>query len=316
MVNLGKLPLHYVSADPAHSGPVLVDHNGLKIISCQKCGYRHQFPLPDPAIVTRHYAAADTFYRDSDGWFRKERAEHEQGLWNPMYQWQAGLLRSTRPERAFGTPLVDLGTGAGWFVKFWQDTYSARAVGVEPSRTARSYSPCPQLIEPSLKMAAKRFRVNTSLFIRAALVLEHLPDPVGFLREGLAAFPGCAGVMVIVPNEWNPLQMALNRRLASDRRYWWLAKDHLNYFDPAGLRRVMEAAGLSVQFIGVTCPVEGFHFLGFPYIGNEEVGKKVHRLRLRLERLPGTFALYQWLFRRWGWGRELVAIGVPNALSD
>lgn len=274
-------------------------------------GYRRLDPLPDPEQVARYYADNDAFYLDSAPWFEKERQEHQQGLWQAAYDWQLSKLTP------YGASyrLVDLGAGSGYFVQFWNHWFGRDcAVGVEPSRTARSWSPCPGRMEASLSLAAKRFHQGAKVYLRAALLLEHLPDPAWYLKEAVRYFPGTQAVLVIVPNDYNPLQLRLNRRVSRDKQFWWIADYHCNYFDPAGLRAVMEAAGLQVVYEGVTCPLELFGLAGLNYIGNDALGKKIHRLRLRFEQMAGgrAFGLYDWLYHRYGWGRELVFVGIPK----
>ena len=73
-------------------------------------------------------------------------------------------------------------------------------------------------------------------------VLEHVLDPSGLLRtiRGMLAPDGL--VVVRVPNDFNPLQVAAQAALG--HAPWWIAApDHVNYFDHASLRRVVEAAG-------------------------------------------------------------------------
>jgi len=54
--------------------------------------------------------------------------------------------------------------------------------------------------------------------------------------------------------------------------------------------------------------MELFILLGFDYRGNDELGRKCHLARLRLERRvgPRIFKLYGWLHRRLVWGREMI----------
>ena len=291
----------------SHFGPTVAFKNDLKVIACYDCGRYHLDPLPDPRKVSQYYQA-DKFYTDSDQWFHREADEHRRGLWDAAYHWQVKQLRTvTRP----CSRLIDLGTGAGWFVHFWNKNYGS-AVGVEPSRTATSWSPCFNRLEANLSKAARRYIPGSPVYLRAALVLEHLPDPVGFLKEALTAFLGALAVMVIVPNEFNPLQLRLNKKLPLTQNTYWLVKDHVNYFNPVSLRSTMVQAGLEVVFEGVTAPMELFPLTGLNYIGNDKLGVKCHQTRLQFETVfKGlAFGLYQQWYKRHGWGRELVFIGV------
>ena len=111
-------------------------------------------------------------------------------------------------------------------------------------------------------------------------------------------------ILVVVPNDFNRLQMELNY-------FGFIGKAHVNYFTPQSLQYVMEQAGLKVVHKSATFPMELFIFADIDYRGNDQLGRKCHRFRLRIERLFGwrIFWLYQKWFNWWGIGRELIFVG-------
>lgn len=140
---------------------------------------------------------------------------------------------------------------------------------------------------------------------RASLLLEHLPDPLGYVR-GLTTQDWWDGrLLIITPNEFNPLQKILARRHGD----WFVCRHHINYFTPASLTRLLAQAGLEVKYMGATFPME-LMGLVYDYVANDTRGRRCHAARLRLERAvgPGIFSLYGWLLRRFGWGRELLVM--------
>lgn len=136
-----------------------------------------------------------------------------------------------------GRKILDVGCGSGEFMEMLQEC-DVVACGVEPSST---------LCERASK---KGFQVVRGLVSDESLsqlrglggftclqVLEHVSDPVAFLRvlRGCLANDGVA--IVEVP--------ALER-IIEDRRLYEFFPDHLNYFSLGTLTRACESAGFQV----------------------------------------------------------------------
>jgi SAM-dependent methyltransferase len=78
--------------------------------------------------------------------------------------------------------------------------------------------------------------------IFAQHVVEHLTDPAGFLATAAGLLVPGGRIVIGVPNF-----AARLRRLAPDAWGWYQVPVHLHHFTPASLRRLVEAAGLSVE---------------------------------------------------------------------
>ena len=239
-----------------HEGPVWAERNGLRIIHCWTCGFCHLDPLPTVAWATDYYATS-RFYKDFApmSWFSKETLEHRQGLWEPSYLHQTRLM-GCMPF------LVDVGCGAGWYVYHWNRRRSL-AFGIEPSLSARLASPVPQFLFKNWNEVDAAFRERAGLSpsgqeghlhasLRAALVLEHLPDPRGFLAECHEHLHREGRLLVIMPNEFNPLQKRINRGAHKD---WFVAEPHVNYFTPQSLRGLLRSCGFRVVHETSTFPM-------------------------------------------------------------
>ena len=273
-----------------HHGPVLAERGELTVIDCEACGYAHLHPLrfPKAGELYGEHAPPD--------WFDKVRREHEEGWWRPAYDHQVRLLKDA-------WTLVDWGAGAGWFVHHWLDQYRGVGIGIEPSEDARKAARVPEYLFPDVGRARERYELPLgTTAARASLVLEHLVNPRVFLR-GMVSHAD-ARIMVVVPNEFSPLQ----RRVGGD---WFVNRVHLNYFNPWSLRGLFSQAGLRVVHEGATFPMELFILTGKDYRGDDALGRECHALRLKFERKLGrlAFLLYGLMYRAAGWGRELVFVG-------
>jgi len=282
-----------------HWGPVVARNGDLTAIDCEHCGWAHLVPLPDEKEVKAFYENDGQYTNDS--WFEKELKEHRKGFWEAYYESQAKLLYTPH------STIIDWGCGAGFFLHWWRrGNKSLWALGVEPSKRAREFYP---KIHPSpISCSAPIFSLgkNAPVFPqqnhRISLVLEHLVDPLGFMK--MIGKRGESKVLIVVPNEiTNPIQKKVGGN-------WWVQKHHINYFTPQGLRRLLWKAGFEVTYETATAPMEIFILLGLDYRENDKLGKQCHEFRLRFERRFGrtAFALYHLLYKRFGWGRELVFV--------
>ena len=281
--------------------PKTVTKNGVVIVGfCSNCGYHHLLDLPSPAEIEKRYNS-DTFYKyfAPPDWFEKERKEHEAGLWNAAYDYRLSLLGQYE---TFNGRLFDVGCGAGWFVKHANSTGKWTAYGYDPSVQARTIANDWHILSHK--------STDYSLYdaVHMSLVLEHVLDPLGELRYWVGRMRPVKDkpprLMVIVPNDFSPLQ----KRLGT---LHYLASAHLNYFTPETLFHLMTKVGLRVIHASATFPMELFQIAGMKYIGNDEVGRKCHMIRLRFEKRHGkcAFRLYQLLFKLFGWGREIIMVG-------
>jgi len=274
-----------------HWGPVVAKNEGLKVIDCAFCGWAHLYPPPSEEEVKTFYEQ-DGPYSD-DSWFDKELEEHNDGLWDAYYQSQVDILSSDNT-------LIDWGCGAGFFPD-WHYRHIGICFGIEPSPRARAYgcvhSPLDPIILPDIFITNGGGRFSG----RAALVLEHLVDPLGFLKVMHSVVHDRA--IVIVPSEFSALQKKVGGN-------WWVHKHHINYFTPQSLRRILWEAGFKTTYETATFPMEIFLMLGLNYRENDELGNKCHEFRLKFEKRFGktSFALYHLLYKKFGWGRELVFV--------
>jgi len=287
-----------------HRGSVIARNGEFAVIDCRKCGYAHLQDLPTQQEVDAYYTR-DEFYRthSPDDWFEKEKREHEGGYWQSAYDYEIDLLESR-------SQVVDVGCGTGYFIHHYRRSGSV-AYGIEPSASAREVSP---LHHAYLFQDIAHLRQNVALghstdSARMAFVLEHLLDPLYHTLEVRNALVGPQGrLLITVPNEFNPLQRRVEQRVD---HAWYVQKPHINYFDRQSIRRLLKACGFKVVYQGGTFPMELMYLMGYHYIGNDTIGRRVHNWRLRFEKLlgPSVYKLYHLLYNKLGWGRETIIVG-------
>jgi len=141
--------------------------------------------------------------------------------------------------------VVDIGCGNGTFLKalcrVWPE---CRALGVDPALPHDEVLADGRLTLIKGVFAPTQLQGAPSLVV-ARHVLEHMPDPVGFVRELRTASEAGSGapVFVEVPDlEW----------ILAHQAFWDFCYEHCNYFTPATLREVLARAGLRTTAADVT----------------------------------------------------------------
>lgn len=194
------------------------------IYKCANCGFMECPALPD---VLDYYAEMDDLgYEDT----RSERTLQAQGLLKALIK--------AKPEGR----LLDVGAGSGILVAAAQKI-GFDAQGIEPStplqrRAVENGLPVKLGILPSPDI--------TGPFDAVTLVdvIEHVPDPVGLLREIRAELAEDGVCMVVTPDV-----KSLSARVMG-WRWWHFRIAHIGYFDRSTLTRAINAAGMEVVSTG------------------------------------------------------------------
>lgn len=275
-----------------HRGPVIavnkIGDETINVLDCDVCGYAHLENLPTQKELDEYYLK-DLFYKthSSKDWFEKNKREHRHGYWFSQYEYQDRQLN-------VGS-VLDYGSGDGWFIRYYKN-----AVGVEPSQLARSY--CNDLYIVS---DIQHLRGVKYYNIRMSLVLEHILEPYPLIYNLMDYGYNNHKIQIIVPNEFNPLQNKIRERLSCD---WFVQKPHINYFTKESIIKLVKRCGYYITDTCGTFPMELFYLMGFKYIGDDNLGRKCHNIRLNFERTFGVnaYKLYRVLYNKLGWGRESI----------
>lgn len=189
-----------------------LDRDELSFTLC-RCGGMCQNPMPtDDSLVEFYQSAFRVAYPTSN---ERERAERV----FPYFPSVPGRMLDVGCSEG---ELMGLASASGW-----------HAEGVEPNPTGRERA---SRFGPVASTLAQVF--GTFDLVTASHVLEHVPDPVGFLREmGRRVAPG-GTVLVIVPRGS-------------------LAPPHLLAMGEPTLRLLFERAGLTIETMEIVVAKPG-----------------------------------------------------------
>jgi 2-polyprenyl-3-methyl-5-hydroxy-6-metoxy-1,4-benzoquinol methylase len=209
-------------------------------------------------------------------------------------------------------PVLDIGCGTGNLVEYMSEV-GLEAEGIEPSQEAAKIGKERGLKvrQATLEVAASeveaggRYRAVTMLN-----VLEHVPDPIGFLKTSRSLLAKGGLLILRVPNDYTEIQKVAEQ--LSTRKQWWVANpDHINYFSAKSIRTVFNELGFEVVDLFADFPMEIFILLGMNYVDEPSLGPELHKMRCSFElNVPKQFrrSMYRKLTEL-DIGRNLFVVG-------
>lgn len=307
---MGIVAQETVIAWQSHEGLRISQAQGLDVIDCAMCGFRHVVPLPDSKVLEATYREA--YYRDEKPTFLAHAGEDQN--WaelaqNDRLEAMERLLPSNRRR------LLDIGTGPGFFLKTAKSR-GWRVLGIEPSRQAAKHAR-----SLGLEIAEGFFNADTAAglgrfdAVQLNNVLEHVPDPAAILIEARALLEPNGALCVNVPNDYSPFQIAA--RAATTRAEWWVSpKHHLNYFDFDSLAGLLERLDFQIADRMTSFPMELFLLMGEDYTQDPALGRACHAKRKRFDQaleaagLGQTRRAFYQALAGAGLGREAAILAV------
>lgn len=260
-----------------HGGAVIDSKNGFDVIECETCGFKHIVPIPTPAQMEEMYR--EDYYSVEKPLYI-ERHREDVDWWYLVYGERYDNFDAQLPPGKHR--ILDVGSGPGFFLKCGMDR-GWDTLGIEPSRQAADHGR-----SLGLKIVEKFLtEENVDEFGRFDVVhmhevLEHIGDPRQMVQLARRLLKPGGIVCIIVPNDYNPLMEILRGALGFEP--WWIAPPHhVNYFDVRSLEALIASAGFEPVHVTTTFPMELFLLMGDNYIGNDEVGRRMHARRKHLE---------------------------------
>lgn len=245
-------------------GQVLLEKEGRQVIRCEKCGYNHIYPFYSEEELEKFY---ENVYAES----------------TPSFLWHEKVHNIKRWKRP-GT-VLDIGCWEGTQLQcFKREGWQCTGTEINKRAAAIAASKGMDIHQISIREFFPRFEGRKWDVINAAYILEHILDPADFLRR-LKHYLAPDGIMIIeVPNEFSPFQMAYIKERQIDP-YWIALPDHVNYFDRPGMENLLQKTGFKIIRGETSFPMEMFLLMGDNYLEVPEVGKRSFGKVVEMERI-------------------------------
>lgn len=243
-------------------GAVVASKDGRPIIDCQRCGYAHVFPMYNESELEEYYAGTFAESTPSHSWFEKVQ----------------NILRSKT-----SGDILDIGCWEGTQLEHFVEA-GWRCTGLELNKKAAAISRAKgiDVLEIPIKDFFTRCAGQSWDVINVAYVLEHIPEPADVLAR-LKRHLRTDGILVLeVPNEFNPFQLAYLKKQGIDP-YWIFLPEHVNYFTRESLERMVSAGGWSILHAESCFPMEMFLLMGDNYLEDKAVGPAAFRKVVAME---------------------------------
>jgi len=294
----------------------------ITVIECEKCGFTHHHPIPTVAFIEKMYTEqfggeenpqfAEHQRQDADYWemvYERHERSYRQLLGDSDESPSGGIYPAVAGRR-----VLDIGCGTGSFLEF----FKKRGWGVQGIEPSRHFLPIlreagiPVLPKVTDHMTVQDWEsLGKFDVVNLACVLEHIrePEQLVLLIKRFVLKP--EGILTVwVPNDFNPLQDAAYQ--THDLAKWWIHPLHINYFNFGTLTAFLERCGLEVLLRDTEFPVELFLLMGDNYVGNDTLGRAMHKKRIAMEnnlKRFGKAELLQDIYRKlaeMGVGREAI----------
>ena len=289
-----------------HEGQVVASANGYDVIECTMCGFKHIIAIPSEEDLVEVYR--DEYYTDEKPQYL-DRYREDLEWWNTVYTRRYEILEDHL--QAHQRKILDIGSGPGYFILNGKNR-GWKVKGIEPNVQAYQHSQHLDLDVENLffdEQAANK--LGTFDVINMGEVLEHIPNPRGLLKQVHMHLNTAGLVCLIVPNDFNPIQLVLRDHLGFSP--WWVAAPHhINYFNFQSLTSLVEKCGFEVVHLESTFPIDMFLLMGENYIDNDNLGRACHAKRMSFEKSLNQGGASRVLsnlyasFANQGIGREIV----------
>lgn len=213
------------------------DKYSLAFVCCTTCETTYLSPRPSPQQLKNYYETSENYQYWADVIFPASEATRRDRIFRPRLQSLLGLVDKFGIERG---SMLEVGPGFGTFCEEAMATSSfRRIVAIEP--TPSLADACRGRGIEVLELPVEDAKVSEKFDVVCAFeVIEHLFSPGAFVSACAKLLRPGGMLVVTCPNgKGFDVEVLGAGSPAVD-------VEHLNYFNPASLRRLVEAHGFEV----------------------------------------------------------------------
>ena len=211
----------------------------IPVVQCSECGFLYSSRIMADETI-------QSYYRENFGSQRHLEGQCVNAASNAV------VLRKLLNLRAYRSWL-DIGTGYGFLLKWLQEEYDLETDGVEPSLQESGYARDQLGLRiHSTPLSQARLQKGHYDVVSSFEVIEHIPDPVSFVKE-IAEYVNPGGILVIMTDNFE--SKIVNMLRGSFPK--WIPHTHVSHFAPESLRRCIKSVpGLTMEAEASYSPLE------------------------------------------------------------
>jgi len=199
------------------------------VVECRTCSFVYITPLPDEQFLRHYYQK----YLPAD----EVRITQWQEMMSDIFQRSLDVIEN-RCNHQKGA-LLDIGCGYGFFLdaarqRNWQ------VFGVEPCEHARAYAKSKSIEVGTANLFDRKYNDATFDVITLFYVLEHLPEPLRYLKEVNRILKPGGLLLARVPHT-TPLVKVL--KILNIQNQLYDVPSHLSDFSPRTIALALEKTG-------------------------------------------------------------------------
>lgn len=207
--------------------PTVRDSKNHCVIKCMKCKHVQIFPVPTPDEDKKFYdedrQAKNTNYQGSTSRLKQKTEEDVLR--------RADLVKSITPRKG---SILEIGSGYGFFLEEMQKQ-GYKISGIEISKERRKYSKKITKVRVlNINLNKKIPDINKFDTIALFQVLEHIADPIIFLKNIKKLLKPSGKIIIEVPN-FDDFQLKLNKSYSD----WYWQRAHIHYFSAKILGQIL-----------------------------------------------------------------------------
>lgn len=206
--------------------------------------------------------------------------------------------------------LFDIGCGEGFFMYYLQK-FGWSVKGTDFSQAGLK-AMNPDLLRHTTFGNAYddlNFRIKDGQkysLINLGNILEHLVDPIYFIRKVKKLMDNDGVLRIVVPNDSSQFQ-GLLKKMGKSNDEWYCPPDHLSYFNFDSLKNFVTKEGLCVIDSFGDFPIEIFLMNDFSnYYKNKESGPQAHLARVKIINFIRDQGLESYM--EWSKGLSLIKL--------
>lgn len=207
---------------------------------CRACRFRFATPDPNPNL-------ANSFDQYEDAYLQYLAPDPaDDANFDALWRWMTSVTSFTGLEGLNGLDgprLLDVGAGSGKLVRYLRQR-GVDARGIEPSRALFDRFLAGDASFSCASLDDERLAGGSFSIVTAFDVIEHVPDPIAFLRRVVSMLSRDGVFFLSTPDVASPTARAFGRRWHFYYPY------HLSYFGMRTLTRAADSVGLRMVTSG------------------------------------------------------------------